>query len=109
MEDGRRILRIILNILIPLGIIALVCLLGPWLIRFFMPFVIGWCIAMIANPLVRFLEKRLKLVRRHSSVLIVVFVLAVVIGGIYFLISKLTIQIVSLVRNQKINPAYNNC
>jgi sporulation integral membrane protein YtvI len=99
MEDGRRILRIILNILIPLGIIALVCLLGPWLIRFFMPFVIGWCIAMIANPLVRFLEKRLKLVRRHSSVLIVVFVLAVVIGGIYFLISKLTIQIVSLVRD----------
>ena len=61
MEDGKRIFRIILNILIPAGTIVLVCTLGPWLLRFFMPFVVGWCIALICNPLVKFLEKRLKL------------------------------------------------
>lgn len=99
MEDGKRILRILLNVLIPLTVIFLVCTVGPWLIRFFMPFVIGWCIAMIANPLVRFLERRLKLVRRHSSVLIVVVALAVVIGGLYLLITRLAMEIAVVIRD----------
>ncbi len=97
MSDGRRLLRILLNIAIPLGAILLTCLLGPRLLRFFMPFVIGWCIAMIANPLVRFLEKKLKLVRRHSSVLVVVLVLALVIGGLYLVFSRLFAEIGSLI------------
>ena len=45
--------------------------------------------SVIANPLVRFLEKRLKIVRKHSSVLIVVAVLALIITALYFLISML--------------------
>ena len=72
----RRYARLILNIVIPAVEILLVCLLGAKLLKFFMPFVIGWIIAMIANPLVRFLESRVKIVRKHSSVLIVVAVLA---------------------------------
>lgn len=81
-------LRLILNIVIPLtGWLAL-CLLGPRLLKFFMPFVIGWIIAMIANPLVRFLERRLKLVRRHSSIVIVVAALGLVIGLMYLLVLK---------------------
>lgn len=99
MEDRKRILRICLNILIPVTIIVVVCTLGPWLLRFFMPFVIGWCIAMIANPLVRFLEKRLKLVRRHSSVLIVILVLAAVISMVYFLISRLFLEMAGLMKD----------
>lgn len=99
MQDRKRILRILLNILVPAAGIVLVCTLGPWLLKFFMPFVIGWCIAMIANPLVRFLEKRLKLVRRHSSVLIVVLVLAVVIGLVYFLISRLFLEMAGLIKD----------
>ena len=49
----RRYARLILNIVIPMVEILLLCLLGPKLLKFFMPFVIGWIIAMIANPLVR--------------------------------------------------------
>jgi len=90
--------RIILNIVIPLVQIAVVCLLGPKLLGFFMPFVIGWVIAMIANPLVRFLESKVKIVRKHSSVIIVVAVLALVVGLSYFLISRLFIQAFSLIR-----------
>lgn len=71
-ETGwKHYLRLILNIVIPLTGWLLICLLGPKLLKFFMPFVIGWVIAMIANPLVRFLERRVKLVRRHSSIVIV--------------------------------------
>lgn len=80
--------RLILNIVIPLTGWLLVCLMGPRLLKFFMPFVIGWVIAMIANPLVRFLERRLKLVRRHSSLVIVVAALALVLGLFYLLLSK---------------------
>ena len=99
MEDRKRILRILLNILIPSAAIVLACTVGPWLLKFFMPFVIGWCIAMIANPLVRFLEKHLKLVRRHSSVLIVVLVLAGVIGTVYFLITRLFMEMAGLIKD----------
>lgn len=97
MEDGRRIFRILLNILIPITEIVLVCTVGLWLFKFFMPFVIGWLIAMVANPLVKFLERRLNLVRRHSSVIIVVVVLFGVIGGIYFLLGKIVMEFKSLV------------
>lgn len=89
----------VLNIVIPVTVILLVCFLGPWLLKFFMPFVIGWLIAMIANPLVRFLERKLKIVRKHSSMLIVVVVLAVVIGLLYLLVSKLSMELVSLVKD----------
>ena len=71
----------------------LICLLGPKLFKFFMPFVIGWIIAMIANPLVRFLERRVKLVRRHSSIVIVASALALVIGLLYLLVSRILVQL----------------
>lgn len=96
---NRRYARLILNIVIPAAEILLVCLLGPKLLKFFMPFVIGWMIAMIANPLVRFLESRVKLVRKHSSVLIMVAVLALIIGLGYFLISRLVMQAAELAKD----------
>lgn len=99
MDDVKRYLKIILNIIIPLAGIFLVIYVGPKLLRFFMPFVIGWVIAMIANPLVRFLEKKLKIVRKHSSVLIVVVVLAAVIGVLYLVFSKLVIQAVGFAKD----------
>lgn len=81
--------RVLLNILIPAGGTLLVCMFLPKALRFFMPFVVGWIIAMIANPVVRFLESRLKVVRKHGSVLVVIAVLALTIGAIYLLLSKL--------------------
>lgn len=89
MEEGwKHYLRLILNIVVPVTGWLLVILLGPRLLRFFMPFVVGWVLAMIANPLVRFLEHRVKLVRKHSSIVIVVLALALVVGLIYLVISK---------------------
>lgn len=99
MESLKKYLRIFLNIMIPLTGIVLVCTVVPRFVGYFMPFVIGWLIAMVANPLVRFLESRMKLVRKHGSVLIVVLALALVIGLGYFLISRLFIQAFSLARD----------
>ena len=79
----KRCFRMILNIEIPLLGLCLVIFLGPRLLHFFMPFVVGWILALLANPLVRFLERRVKLVRRHGSMLIIIAALAIVIGLFY--------------------------
>ena len=79
----KRCFRMILNIVIPLLGLCLVIFLGPRLLHFFMPFVVGRILALLANPLVRFLERRVKLVRRHGSMLIIIAALAIVIGLFY--------------------------
>ena len=79
----KRCFRMILNIVIPLLGLCLVIFLGPRLLHFFMPFVVGWILALLANPLVRFLERRVKLVPRHGSMLIIIAALAIVIGLFY--------------------------
>lgn len=89
MKELRNLLRIILNILIPLLTIALVVWLVPKGLRYFLPFVIGAIIAWIANPIVRWLERKIKLHRKYSTVLTIGSALALVIGGGYLLVSRL--------------------
>ena len=76
MTGTKRIIKLILNLILPIiGIVALLYF-GGKLIGLFMPFFIGWIISMIANPLVQFLGKRLKLVRKVGSVVVIVVVAA---------------------------------
>ena len=99
METIKRYVRILLNIAIPLSGTVIVCWAAPKVLGYFMPFVIGWLIAMTANPLVRFLESRVKIVRKHSSALIIVAVLGLVIGLGYFVLSRLWMQASSLAKD----------
>lgn len=92
-------IKIIINFIFVIGAVLLLFLFLPRLLEFFLPFVIGWVVAMIANPLVRFLEKRVKILRKHSSVIIIVVVIAAVLGSIYMLIFFLVKEIVSLVND----------
>lgn len=89
-NDGgwRHTLRLVLNIAFPVFGWILAFVLVPKLLRFFMPFVIGWIIALLANPLVRLLERRMRLVRRHSSIVIVVTALILVVGLLYLMITR---------------------
>ncbi len=80
-----------------LGILGLIFVF-PRLVSFFAPLIVAWIIAMIANPLVRFLEKRIKIMRKHGSVIVIIAVLAVVSTLLYALISVLIKQIVSLIK-----------
>lgn len=89
-------IKILLNsIFIIVGVLVFVLLL-PKILRFFMPFVIGWIVAMIANPLVRFLEKKVKILRKHSSAIIIIVVIAAIVGGMYALMSFLIREIYGL-------------
>lgn len=89
MKEVRNLIRILLNIAIPLLTMALLVWLLPKGLRYFLPFVIGGIIAWIANPIVRWLERKIRLRRKYSTVLTIGGALALVIGGGYLVISRL--------------------
>ncbi len=82
-------LKIVINFLLFLAGALLIIFVLPGLLRFFMPFVIGWIIAMIANPLMRFLEKKVKIHRKHSSAIFLILVIGAIIGAGACIISLL--------------------
>jgi len=92
-------IKIMINLLFVILSVLFIIFILPKILRFFMPFVIGWIVAMIANPLVMFLEKRAKLLRKHSSAIIIVVVLAAIVGATYLLILLLFEETKSLINN----------
>ena len=99
MENNRPYWQVGIRLLFSLLATAAFVVIGWNLLRFLMPFVIGWIIAAIAAPLVNWLEKRLKIVKKLGSALIVILVLAAIILVIYFGISRLVAEISDLIRN----------
>lgn len=89
MDTVKKYAGIFLNIAVPLVITFLIWFLGPKVISFFMPFVIGLVIALAAAPLVRFLEHRVKLMRRFTSMAIIVGALALIVLVIWLVLSNL--------------------
>lgn len=75
--------KIVVNLILCILAAVLVIWLGPKLLSFFLPFVIALIVSAIANPLVNFLEKKVKILRKYSSAVIIVFVLAFLFALIY--------------------------
>lgn len=92
-------LRIAVNLIVAVLVVLICIVILPKLIRFFLPFVVGWIISMIANPLVRFMEKKIKIVRKHSSAIIIIAVLAAVIGILYAVGSFLMRELMQFLRD----------
>lgn len=99
MKQSTKYLKILVNLLVALITIVCLCFIFPKLLVFFMPFVIGWLISMVANPLVRLLERKLKIIRKHSSMMIIIGVLAAVIGLGYLAVSRLVVEAGNLITN----------
>ncbi|MCM1161122.1 MAG: sporulation integral membrane protein YtvI [Roseburia sp.] len=85
--------KITLNFLIALFGMLLVVFLVPRVLIFFSPFVIGWLIAWVSNPLVGFVEKKIKIRRKAVSVFLIAAVIAfvslVLYGSISFLVHEI--------------------
>lgn len=96
-QENRKYLKVIVNLLIGTTVLLLVIFLVPKLFVFFMPFLIGWIISLIANPLVHFFEAKLKIRRKAGTA----FVIIAVIGSIsllgYLLGAKLVEESIGLV------------
>lgn len=90
-------LKVILNLVMALIVLLLCIFLLPKCIFFFMPFVIGWIISLIAAPVVRFFEEKLKVRRKGASVIVIVAVLSAVILLVYGIGAKLVKEGISFV------------
>ncbi len=99
MKNGIVYMKIAVNLMIFTLELLFVIFVFPKILEFFMPFVIGGIISMIANPLVRLLEKRVKILRKHSSAIIIIVVIAVIIGAAYFLIGFIIREAAALVND----------
>ncbi len=97
MKNGIIYIKIAVNLVIfVLGLLFAVFIL-PKILGFFMPFVIGWIISVIANPLVKFLEKKVKILRKHSSAIIIIVVIVAIVGVFYALISLIVREAMQLI------------
>jgi len=99
MQDDRPYWKVAVSLAFSLIGTALCLYFGYKLLGFFMPFVIGWVIASIASPVVNWLEKRVKLIKKWGSALIIIGVLGMVGLLIYLLVSTISREIASLIQN----------
>ena len=61
-----------------IGVVLLITVL-PRLLSFFMPFVVAWIIALIASPMVKFLEDKLKIKRKAGTACVIIAVIALIV------------------------------
>lgn len=99
LGDHRPYWKVIVSLVFSV-LATVICVgVGISLVWFFMPFVIGWFIAFLVSPIVNWLEKRLKIVKKLGSALTIILVLGAVIGIIYFAGSQIGREISTLLQN----------
>lgn len=99
LGDTRPYWKVLVSLVFSLTATVLFIYVGIKAIFYFMPFVIGWILSVIAGPLVTFLEKKLKIMKRLGSAITIILVLALCIGLIYLIISQIWEEISVLTRN----------
>lgn len=99
LGDTRPYWKVLVSLVFSLAATVLFIYVGIKAIFYFMPFVIGWILSVIAGPLVTFLEKKLKIMKRLGSAITIILVLALCIGLIYLIISQIWEEISVLIRN----------
>ena len=82
-ESLKHFLKIWLNLTIACVLILMVIFVVPKIFILFMPFVIGALIAKLANPMVVFIEKHIKIKRKAISGVVIALAIAAVTLGIY--------------------------
>jgi len=95
----RRYVKALINILVFTVSLLLIVFLAPKVLVFFAPFVIGWIIACIASPMVRFLEEKLKIKRKASTAFVIILVLALVILCLYLIGSKIVHEAINMIND----------
>lgn len=97
MKQSTKYLKIFCNFLAAGIILFFLLFLLPRLLAYFMPFVFGFVFSLIANPIVHFFEKKLKMKRKYGSVLMIALVIAVIALLFYGVIAALAAGIESFV------------
>ena len=99
MHDTRPYWKVAVSLAFSLAGTVLCVYFGYKLLGFFMPFVIGWLIASVASPVVVWLERRMNLIKKWGSALIIISVLGLVGLLIYLSVSTLAREIAILTQD----------
>lgn len=99
MKQSTKYLKITVNILSMAAVFLFCVYLLPKILVYFMPFIIAGIVALMANPLVKFLEQKLKIVRKAGSVVVIVLVLGLVVFVCYLIIAKLISETIGFFSN----------
>lgn len=97
MKQSTKYLKIFCNLLTAVAILIVLIFLLPKVLGYFFPFVCGFILSLIANPVVRFLEKKIKIKRKYGSVIMIVAVIGAVVLVCYGVISALAAGLESFV------------
>lgn len=97
-QEMKSVLKALVNLAFSLVVLLLCIFLAPKLIMLFMPLIIGWFISCIANPLVVFLESKIKIRRKAGTVVVIVAVIAIVSALGYLIFSILFRQLYGFIK-----------
>lgn len=86
------------NLILIVSIVLVCIFIVPKIMLLFMPFIIGWFLALLANPLVRFFEEKIKIKRKAGSALVIVSVIAGICVLIYAVGNRLAKELIGLVQ-----------
>ncbi len=78
-QETRAYCKALANIILALiGAVVLITVV-PRVLSFFMPFVVAWIIALLASPMVKFLEDKLRIKRKAGTACVIIAVIALII------------------------------
>ena len=77
-QEVKSVLKALINLIFSMIVLLLCVFAMPRLILLFMPIIVGWVISCIANPLVVFLESKIRIRRKAGTVVVIVAVIAIV-------------------------------
>lgn len=83
MKRSTKYWKIFCNLFFSLAVLLGVVFVLPRVLVYFMPFVIGFLFSLLVNPIVKFLDKRIKISRKFGSVLMIVLVIGIVALLVY--------------------------
>lgn len=93
----RKYSKALVNLGVAAAVFMCVVFLLPRVLVFLSPFVAGWIIALMAGPLVRFFEEKIKLKRKIGSAFVIIAVIALVVLLLYVIGSQLASQLAGLI------------
>ncbi len=97
MENRRTYGKAVINLGIAVIIGVLMVTVLPRCLSFFMPFLVGFLVSVLAAKPVKFLEEKLKIKRKAGTACVIICVLAMIVLALYFGGVFLTEQVKSLI------------
>ncbi|NCB62143.1 MAG: sporulation integral membrane protein YtvI [Clostridia bacterium] len=98
-DRGRLWMRLGIRTVLFAAVILGLIFLAPPLLSLFMPFVLAFVMAWLLHPVIRALQKRLKLSRGILSMLLIVLVFAIAGGALGFFCYSAVVEVRSLAEN----------